>query len=501
MIEHLRLAALALVLGAPMCFAQAPAEPTIRNGVFWKDTAGTPIYSQGGGMLKIGAKYYWYGVRYDEAVAYAKSPRAHAPHAHFSAVTAYSSTDLVNWTPEGDVLTPAGLGKLADPKAWLGRMGVVYNKLTRKYVLLIQYGGKAGAGLLFATSDAPTGPFVFARLQEKLENVASPTSGDQTVFTDDDGQPYLIFSNNGDRRSLYVAPLRGSDFLQVEAATNVHRAPGGGREGNAMFKRDGLYYFFSSDLHGWNASRSYYMTAPRITGPYTPEKLLPGTDADFSHVSQNGFFIPVQGKAGTTVLYAGDRWSNFAGNGHGYNIWTPLSFKGAEPSFNSLSEFTLDAGAGTWRVGKGNNYLLNPGFEADRVRQTGVAGWVSSWTSLGGDAPFVNTLDGRTGRWALTLRHPGKTMGSAVQNVTLPNGVYTLKVWARSSGGQGVARLYASGHGGPELVRSLDKPVGAWTEITLPGIRVETGSVQVGVYTEGKEGDWVSLDDFSLVRE
>jgi hypothetical protein len=505
MIDHIRRASLAcLVLSAAVApVAQAAAaEPTIRNGSFWKDSAGTPIYSQGGGMLKIGAKYYWYGVKYAEAVTYAQAPRPGTPQPHFNAVTAYSSTDLVNWTFEGEVLTPAGLGGYADPNAWLGRMGVVYNKQTRKYVLLIQYGGKGGAGVLFATSDTPTGPFVFNRLQARIENTPSPATGDQTVFIDDDGRPYLIFSSSGDRRQLYVAPLRAADFLQVEAATQVHSAPGGGREGNAMFKHRGVYYFFSSDLHGWNASRSYYMTARRITGPYTPEKLLAGSDADFSHVSQNGFFVPVHGKAATTVLYAGDRWSNFAGNGQGYNIWTPLSFRGAEPVFNSLSEFTLDAAAGTWRVGKGNNYLRNPGFEADRVRQTGVAGWVSSWTSLtGGDAPFVNTLDGRSGRWALTLRHPGKTMGSAVQNLTLPNGVYTLKAWVRSSGGQAVAKLYASGHGGAELAQDLRQPVGEWTEITLPPIRVDTGSVQIGVYAEGKEGEWVSLDDLSLVRQ
>lgn len=496
MTEWRRRAALLLMFAA--LIVPAAAEQTIRNGTFWKDTAGTPIYSQGGGMLKIAHKYYWYGVKYAEAVSYAAAPGKFSAQPHFSAVTAYSSTDLVNWTFEGDVLTHGGLGEHADAAAWLGRMGVVYNKRTRQYVLLIQYGGAGKAGVLFASSDKPTGPFVFNRLQAGIENVATPTSGDQTVFTDDDGQPYLIFSSSGDRRQLYVAPLRASDFLHVEAATKIHHAPGGGREGNAMVKYRGLYYFFSSDLHGWNASRSYYMTAPRITGPYSAEKRLAGTDADFSHVSQNGFFIPVQGRAGTIVVYAGDRWSNFAGNGLGYNIWVPLSFSGAEPSFNSVSEWTLDARAGSWRTGTGNNYVLNPGFEADRVRQTSVAGWITSWTSLTGDAPVVNTLDGHSGRWALTLRHGGKTMGSAMQDVALPNGTYTLKAWVKSSGGQGVAKLYVSGHGGAEQSQALDRPVGAWTEITLPAVKVETGNVQIGVYTEGQAGDWLSVDDVSL---
>ncbi|WP_273036730.1 family 43 glycosylhydrolase [Massilia timonae] len=503
MIEHFRrsgwIACLALAGATHQAVA---AETTIRNGVFWKDSAGTPIYSQGGGMLKVGAKYYWYGVKYAEAVRYADAPGQAFAQPHFSAVTAYSSTDLVNWTFEGDVLTPQGLGALHDPKAWLGRMGVAYHKATGKYVLLTQYSSKGtGGGVLFATSDSPNGPFVFARLQASIENVATPTSGDQTVFTDDDGQPYLIFSSNGDRRQLYVAPLRPSDFLQVDAATNIHSAPAGGREGNAMFKHGGLYYFCSSDLRGWNASRSFYMTSPNITGPYTPERIIEGTEADFSHVSQNGFFIPVQGSAGVTVLYAGDRWSNFAGNGHGYHVWAPLSFEGTTPRFNSLSEFTLDAARGAWAVGKGNNYLLNPGFEADRVRQTSVAGWISSWTSIKGDAPFMNAPDGRTGRWALSLRHAGQTMGSAIQNVTLPNGRYTLRAWGKSSGGQRVARLYASGHGGAEIARSLPDKLAQWTEVTLSGIQVTTGSVQIGVYSEGKDGDWLALDDFSLVRE
>lgn len=493
---------LAIFLAAAVLHTAHAAGQTIRNGEFWKDSSGTPIYSQGGGILKVGARYYWYGVKYAEAVSYAKAPGAYTDKPHFVSVTAYSSSDLVNWRFEGDVLTPAGLGEHVDPNAWLGRMGVVYNKSTRKYVLLTQYSSKAtGSGVLFATADSPGGPFVFKRLQARIDRVASPTSGDQTVFTDDDGQPYLVFSNNGDRRQMYVAPLRTADFLNVEPATNIHQAPGGGREGNAMFKYQGLYYFCSSDLHGWNASRSYCMTASSITGPYTPEKLITGTDADFSHVSQNGFFIPVHGTAGTTILYAGDRWSNFAGNGHGYNIWVPLSFDGAAPVFNSLSEFRLDAARGTWTVGKGNNYILNPSFEADRVRQSSVAGWVSSWTSLKGDAPLMNTLDGRTGKWALSLRHAGQTMGSAVQQVSVPNGVYTLRAWVKSSGGQGLARLYAAGHGGAEVSHALHAPMAQWTEVILPGIRVTTGGVQIGVYSEGRDGHWLAMDDVSLVRE
>ena len=71
MTESFRRPLACLILGLVVASGSlhaAGADTTISNGVFWKDTAGTPIYSQGGGILRIGARYYWYGVKYAEAV-------------------------------------------------------------------------------------------------------------------------------------------------------------------------------------------------------------------------------------------------------------------------------------------------------------------------------------------------------------------------------------------------------------------------------------------------
>lgn len=491
-------AAAIVVLAAAPAFA---APQLIQNDVFWKDTAGNPIYSQGGGVLKVGNVYYWYGVKYERAVTYAAKPVFQKSASRFSAVTAYSSTDLVHWTFEGNVIQAGAQGKVFEPDAWLGRLGVVYNQATRKYVLLTQYGSKSmKGGVLFATSDKPVGPFVFDHVQTQIEHVATQGTGDQTVFIDDDGQPYLVFSNSKGRSHLYVAPLRASDYLSVEPATNIYNSPAGGREGNAMFKYQGTYYFCSSDLHGWNASHTYFMTAPRITGPYSAEKIMPGTEADFSHVSQSGFFIPLAGRAGTTVLYAGDRWSDFAGNGLGYNQWLPLSFDGTTPLFHSLSQFSLDARAGTWAAGPGNNYVRNPGFEADRVTQTSLAGWTTSWTNLSEASPLINVLAGHTGRWAMTLQHSTPTIGRTYQDIALPDGAYTLTAWVKSSGGQAEANIYVRS-GAAEKTYPVNTAIGAWTEIVIPHLAVNTGSAQVGVYSDGKAGTWLQVDDVSLVRE
>ena len=187
--------------------AHRPAGALIHNDVFWKDTSGTPIYSQGGGVFNFNGTYYWYGVKYNGAVSYAANTKKNSDTS-FAAITCYSSTDLVTWKHENDVLTTASLGANVDSATWIGRMGVVYNANTKKYVLISQYqGGPAGTGELFATSDTPTGTFAFDHIQAAVTNVANTTTGDQTIFTDDDGKSYLICSSSQRAQQ----PLRRAD--------------------------------------------------------------------------------------------------------------------------------------------------------------------------------------------------------------------------------------------------------------------------------------------------
>ena len=154
---------------------------TIVNDTFWKDTAGNFIYSQGGGALRVGDTYYWYGVKYAGAVTYAANPTGKNSSTGFQGITTYSSTDLVNWKLE-TVSKPANTG------GWFGRLGVVYHAATKKYVLVAQGGG----GLYFATADAPGGPFVYSSVQTNLPGIANGSTGDQTMFQDDDGAAYLV---------------------------------------------------------------------------------------------------------------------------------------------------------------------------------------------------------------------------------------------------------------------------------------------------------------------
>ncbi|MBO9701394.1 MAG: family 43 glycosylhydrolase [Sporocytophaga sp.] len=459
----------------------------IQNDVFWKDTQGNPIYSQGGGTLKVGNTYYWYGVKYRGAVTYYNDPYSGKNgDIAFQGITCYSSTDLTNWKFEGYALTPSEING-----GWIGRVGVAYNRTTKKYVLLSQLND----GLMFATCNTPNGRFTYHHTQTKIQNVVNDMTGDQSVYTDEDGQAYLVYSNREGRSHLYVSALRTSDFLNAEPAVNIYNSRSGGREGSIMFKQNGTYYFCSSDLHGWNTSKTYCITAKNIFGPYSSEFVIQGTSADYSHVTQCGLAVEVKGTKGSFVIFGGDRWADFAGNGVGYNQWIPISFNGNTPVFNSLSQWNIDAAEGTWSVGSGNNYVLNPNFEADRISVTSVTGW-SKTGIIGGNTGGSHD----PGRYALSQSSSSAYQSTIYQNITLPNGTYTLSAWVKSSGGQKAANIYAKNFGGSEMNYSINRSMGNWTKVTISNINVTNGTIQVGVFSDANAGNWVNVDDFSLVR-
>lgn len=312
---------------------------TIQNNSFWKDNDGNPIYSQGGGIFKFGDTYYWYGVRYTGAESYYNNPTKYynntTKDVKFVAITAYSSKDLVNWKFEGNIVdTSTALnidakeGDAFSSKenlgqaTWIGRLGVTYNKNTNKYVLLVQMEfGDANPCVLFIQSDTPTGKFNYANIQKWISGSPTQGTGDQTVFIDDDNSAYLIFSKRKGRDKAFVSKISDEDSLSIEPAVEVASVSNGkiaaGREGNTMFKKKGKYYIATSDLHGWNSSATHIIESDSVQGTYSKEYTLKGTEKDYSHVTQTGFFVTVQGSKEETVIYCGDRWSDFAWNGIG----------------------------------------------------------------------------------------------------------------------------------------------------------------------------------------
>jgi len=472
---------------------------TITNDAFWNDTNGNPIYSQGGGVFKFGDTYYWYGVHYLGAEHYRANPtKKYDNEVTFVSIPVYSSKDLVNWKFENNVATTATtLPNGTTLGGWVGRLGVAYNENTGKYVLVVQGPG----GVVFLRGDSPTDTFDGAAVQAQIVNSPTAGTGDQTIFTDDDGKDYLIFSNASGRSNIFVAKLRESDSLAVEPAVRIGYCSGCGREGNAMFKLDGKYYQGASDLHGWNTSVTHVIesTTSDIQGTYTSEYTLAGTEMDYSHVTQTGFFVTVKGTKQNTVIFAGDRWADFAWNGIGYNQWMPVTKSGStRPQFHSVSQWQFNATTGEWRVAPANNYILNPEFAADRVIITPVTGW-ASFTDSGASAIVTNVSGGANGsRFALQIGAAQSYSGGVRQQITVPAGTYTLSAFAKTSGTLSAAQVTITDASG--AVRTLTIPASSgWTRRELAGFGLAAGSATVTIRAASSNG-YLSVDGLALVK-
>jgi hypothetical protein len=498
----------------------------ITNDTFWRTTSGTPIYSQGGGIFRFPdpetgkEHYYWYGVHYQGAEVYLNSPTELNDNEKFVGVTCYRSDDLVNWSFVNNVLVPSSVGSCY----WIGRLGVAYIPEAKVYALLVQLNDN----VLVATCSTPTGNFTKNNLIDMTPLIGTPNTGDQTVFTDTDtGKSYLVYSYGKGRSKIYISQIGLKDG-KIGLLDCHEIFKGAGREGNCMFKYKGKYYVCASDLYGWNASNVYYLVSDNIYGPYTPAnnmQLMPGAADDYGHTTQTGFFYTVHGTEQETVVYCGDRWAEFAGNGNGYNQWCPLSFEDGTPHFNSLSRWSLDAKTGRWQVAQGNNYVKNGSFDADRVaipsgkkpRQSFLRGWTT--TVMKGNAVVIgsadspqlnawNTKEDRAtvaGNWCLNITDKTDFRRKVAQKITstasvpLSDGTYRLTLNARCCGSFSDLHAYALS-GGATATVSISHRDDQWHTYTLDNVRVSGGTVEVGFIADGEAGASCRIDDVVLTR-
>ncbi|MEU3850181.1 RICIN domain-containing protein [Streptomyces sp. NPDC029554] len=326
-------ALLALCLGLFGALATAgPAQAapqTITNGTQFRDTSGSPVHAHGGGVLKVGSYYYWFG------------EHRNADNT-FRYVDAYRSTDLKNWEFRNHVLTEASDPELAT--ANIERPKVMYNAATGTFVMWMHKENGTDyseARAAVAVSGTVDGDYTW---KGSFRPLGQHMSRDITVFTDTDGSGYMV-SAARENYDLQIYRLT-ADYTGI-ASLVANPWPGGHREAPALFKRNGVYFMLTSGATGWNPNQQQYATATDIAGPWSAMRNI--GDAT-TYGSQTAFVLPVQGTSGTSYLYLGDRWGNSFGgtvNDSRY-VWLPLAFSGATTMSMSWSpEVTVDAAAGT----------------------------------------------------------------------------------------------------------------------------------------------------------
>jgi hypothetical protein len=226
-----------------------------------------------------------------------------------------------------------------------------------------------------------------------------------------------------------------------------------------------------------------------------------------------------------TILYCGDRWADFAGNGLGYNQWFPISFDGSTPYFNSLNSWNLNAHTGKWNVAADNDYIINGSFEADRKRIPSIAkpvqkqltGWESvviEGRSIELDStrsPFLNyfntTNDRRhvIGEKSLLITDEVNFKRKVFQKINstpfvkLPDGMYTLSAKLKNSAGLSLLEMY----GLSNKLRSstkIEHQNADWTTVTINDLKVSNGNIEIGFIVQGNAKAFCLLDDISLKR-
>lgn len=397
---------------------------------FWFDDNGAHIQAHGGaivsarelgvagGEVVTGSEegrsvYYWYGE--DRRNGYYGSPGVHA----------YKSYDTLNWEDQGvvlrgvssasdlesdyfdalyDTVDDAGqpradriaeldyhldTNEAADYTTIFERPKALYNESTGQWVLWWHSDGQTTPGGSMyarsmagvAVSDSPTGPFRLTgayRMPNRTDYKACTSAAvpgqarDMTVFQDDDGTAYIVYSSE-ENRSLYVAeldasytnvthttatdmagahqysadgrypylfadgaaeaPVRGEDF-QIVKECGMLEAP-------ALFQHGGKYYAVASGATGWAPNPQTYYTADSILGSWIRgvESGDVNENVSYSSIPEGGDGLlsvgdtrrTTFGSQSTNVLdlgggrfvYMGDRWNDGAADST--YVWLPVT--------------------------------------------------------------------------------------------------------------------------------------------------------------------------------
>ena len=302
----------------PVAVDRLPAQAgQILSGKAWLDTEGNLIQAHGGGILKRGDTYYWYGE--DKSTGYNNKV----------GVDGYASEDLVNWRPMGTVFKASDMPEQFREGGVAERPKVIYNAKTGKYVMWIHMDAngykvsEAGVGV----ADKPEGPFVWLKSFRPIDD---STYRDMNLFVDDDGTAYTFYSGEGNA-TTHIIRLN-DDYTDIERplkeGENWARVfPKKWREAAAPFKYNGKYYMITSGTSGWNPNAASYGMADNILGPWTDHgNPIVGEGADTTHRSQSTFVFPSpSGKKGE-FIYMGDRW-NSKDLANSRYIWLPFTIK------------------------------------------------------------------------------------------------------------------------------------------------------------------------------
>jgi len=304
--------------------AVADGPQTIQPGELWPDDRGQHIQAHGGGIIKYGGAYYWFGE--DRTRGLPRDKRY---------VACYSSTDLAHWTFRHQVVAlapPENLGRgfiLERPK-------VFYNALSNKFVMYAHIGDRQYkfASVAVLTCDKVDGDYQYVKSFRPLNH----ESRDIGQFIDDDGTAYLIFE---DRPFGFRIAKLAPDYMSIEKEMCLIPKH---MEGGALVHYKGLYYAIGSALTGWNPNPNRFATATNLAGPWSEFKNIADPETK-TYGAQSTMMLKVVGTKTTTVIFMGDMWHPQMQWDSRY-LWMPLEIGDGKLWLNKPAPWTLDVKTG-----------------------------------------------------------------------------------------------------------------------------------------------------------
>ena len=344
---------------------------SIRSGEIWPDDRGIHINAHGGGVLKHGDTYYWFGEHKSERTSDA-----------LVGVTCYASEDLLNWRYCGVALSVSEKrGHDIERGCILERPKVIFNPVTKKFCmwfhLELKGQGYDAARYGVAVADRPEGPYEFLYSQRsdagkwpmefsekdiavadtlaarhykdwtpawtkavsqglivKRDLATGQMSRDMTLYVDDDGKAYHIFSSE-ENLTLHIAELT-EDYLH-HSGRYTRVAPAGHNEAPAIFKHDGTYWMITSGCTGWAPNEARMFSAPSIWGPWTQHpNPCRGPKAELTFGGQSTYILPV----GNRYIFMADIWRPRRPINARY-IWLPIEFEDGKPVIRWRDEWSF----------------------------------------------------------------------------------------------------------------------------------------------------------------
>lgn len=325
------------------------------NGALWPDTDGVHINAHGGGILRHGKRYYWYGEH--------KSSNTSAA---LVGITCYSSTDLRHWRNEGVALSVSdSVGSDIERGCTMERPKVIYNPHTKEFVLWfhleLKGQGYGAARSAVAVSKSPTGPFRYlhsgrinpGRWPENIDTAAiallrpenykewwtpqwrkaiatglfvgrdragGQMARDMTLYVDKDGKAYHLYSSE-DNLTLQLAELTPDYTAHTGRYWRI--APGGQNEAPTLFFSHDRYWLIASGCTGWAPNAARLFSAPTITGPWTYHgNPCRGEGAEKTFGAQGTFILQTSKHH---FLFMADQWRPHRPIDARY-LWLPIRF-------------------------------------------------------------------------------------------------------------------------------------------------------------------------------